>query len=162
MNKEQAEKVIKDFVKEIATQDTACTATAVYYSIRTDKEVITADGCGDYYRFVWEEDRQLTLDAKTREEALKELPEFYQEYSDRDITSCSRDELCELLSDDFEVFEAAIEEDYRGVFLTKSDAERHLKSNHYHYSENANVFCHHVWRAPKLEAFLNALKHLYL
>ena len=49
------------------------------------------------------------------------------------------------------------EEVERGMFLTETDAKKHLEHNHYHYSENAHTFIKHVWRAPELEAFFEAL-----
>ena len=43
------------------------------------------------------------------------------------------------------------------MFLTETDAKRHLELNHYHYSPDAHTYVKHVWRAPRTEAFLRAL-----
>jgi len=40
---------------------------------------------------------------------------------------------------------------YKNAFLTAKAAEEHLKSNHYHYHENADVYLNHAWRNPEAE-----------
>jgi hypothetical protein len=50
---------------------------------------------------------------------------------------------------------------HKNMFLFQEEAIEHLKSNHYHYSEEAVVYCHHSWRAPKTEEFLKACNSHY-
>ena len=46
---------------------------------------------------------------------------------------------------------------HKGLFFTEEDANNHLTSNHYHYSEGAHTYVCYAWRAPKLQGFLKAL-----
>ena len=39
----------------------------------------------------------------------------------------------------------------RGIFLTREEAEEHLRLNHYHYSPWAHPFYDHAFRAPDVE-----------
>jgi hypothetical protein len=40
---------------------------------------------------------------------------------------------------------------YKNAFLTAKAAEEHLKSNHYHYHKNADVYLNYAWRNPEAE-----------
>ena len=42
-------------------------------------------------------------------------------------------------------------------FFTETDANRHLKENHYRYSSDAYVYLKHIWRAPEMDKFFEAL-----
>lgn len=37
------------------------------------------------------------------------------------------------------------------LFLTNKEAHRHLKANHYHYSEDAHTYAMTAWRSPQVE-----------
>lgn len=43
------------------------------------------------------------------------------------------------------------------MFLTKSEAKQHIKSNHYHYTDEAHTYAMTAWRAPKVEKLLKIL-----
>jgi hypothetical protein len=43
------------------------------------------------------------------------------------------------------------------MFLTKSEAKQHIKSNHYHYTDEAHTYAMTAWRAPKVERLLKIL-----
>jgi hypothetical protein len=45
----------------------------------------------------------------------------------------------------------SLEPRYKNGFLTAKSAEEHLKSNHYHYNQNADVYLNHAWRNPEAE-----------
>lgn len=44
------------------------------------------------------------------------------------------------------------------MFLTKEEAKRHLKANHYHYSPKAHTYAMTAWRAPKVQNLLKILE----
>ena len=44
------------------------------------------------------------------------------------------------------------------LFLTKEEAKKHLKLNHYHYSEKAHTYAMTAWRAPKVERLIKILE----
>ena len=43
------------------------------------------------------------------------------------------------------------------MFLTQIDAENHLKSNDYHYSEDAHTYAMTAWRSPRVEKLIKIL-----
>jgi hypothetical protein len=45
-----------------------------------------------------------------------------------------------------------------GMFLLRSEAEEHLKLNHYHYSDKAIVYTKHAWRSPRFASLINKIK----
>jgi len=46
------------------------------------------------------------------------------------------------------------------MFLTEESAENHLKSNRYHYGENARTYVFHAWRNKELEDFFQAIANM--
>lgn len=43
------------------------------------------------------------------------------------------------------------------LFLTREDAERHIKENHYHYAKGARPYYIAAWRSPRLCHLIDAL-----
>lgn len=153
-----------EFIKEYFEQDNCGTAYPIYFVIRdVDWQASYHFEEGDRFIFVW--------DTYTHSEAdtLKELFEKIRE--DEDITfpeDFDPDWLDEDTIEDIDkasgghglmaVYSQRKEYKEQNLFLLKSEAEEHLKANHYHYSKEAHVYCKHAWRAPRTEAFLNNLK----
>lgn len=46
------------------------------------------------------------------------------------------------------------------MFLTQKAAEEHLKSNYYHYSEDAHTYAMTSWRNPETEKLWKILKEI--
>lgn len=44
------------------------------------------------------------------------------------------------------------------MFLTQKDAEDHLRSNDYHYSEDAHTYAMTAWRSPRVEMLIKILQ----
>lgn len=137
------EETIKEFLKEMATQDPRATAFPYYYVIRDFKRVVVPEGCGgdEYYRFSSDDYDFISVDEYeklTQEEKEDigienedELEITYMKYEEYTIPNC--------------------------VFLTEKDAEEHLKRNHYHYTETAHTYVECAWRCNDFEEFLKAL-----
>jgi hypothetical protein len=140
--------IIKSFLTKMATQDNRSTASLFYYVIRTEVEV-------------------------------RDIPEYCEESRYHDPEDCEESykspEECRLKLKEHEFFDDEIEKivnrleetgvrkewKHKGMFLTETDAENHLKSNSYHYSDNAHTYVHHAWRAPELQTFFKALFQEY-
>jgi hypothetical protein len=45
----------------------------------------------------------------------------------------------------------SMQPEYTNSFLTAKAAENHLKLNHYHYHEDADVYLNHAWRNPEAD-----------
>ena len=129
-------KIIKDFLTEIKAQDNRGTALPIYYTIVDyEKEFVPSNSGEPFFYF---EGKLLSYEDYCKEcesitlDEFESLPEIY--YGEQHKRSFQR-----------------------GVFLTESDAKEHLRKNYYHYSPKAHTYVCHIWRAPKLEAFLKAL-----
>lgn len=46
------------------------------------------------------------------------------------------------------------------MFLTRKDAEEHLRANHYHYSKDAHTYAMTAWRAPRMEKLIKILREV--
>lgn len=134
-------KIIKDFLAEYKTQYRRGNAMPVYYTIMDYYTCFVQDRCGEPH--------------------LYEDGEFlsYEHYCEKHNLSITEEDFMDLP----DVVYGFIEERsyQRGVFLTESDAEEHLKKNYYHYSPKAHTFVETAFRAPKLEAFLAALMEFF-
>ena len=121
------EKIIKEYLQEMAEQDNCGTGAPYFYTIR------------------WHESFEELL-------CVPKDSDTWEELSDRD--EIENKELKRLLSNrgPTEVIEKKT-----GVFFTRKEAEAHLRLNHYHYPKDAHVYCDHAWRAPYMARFLVAL-----
>lgn len=144
MDKVESSKTIVSFLKKIAEQDNRATAAPYFYVIRTkDKFPVGRDNCDD------------PEDSYQTEEY--DLFEYYNEDFDR----LDREEYLELDKNDRQVVfykETWVE---KGIFLTETDAKRHLEANYYHYSDDAHTYVKHAWRAPELKQFFQALYNFF-
>lgn len=143
MSQKTNKEIIVDFLTQMAKQDNRATAAPFYYVIRTKKKVYLPDGYGSDKLFrCGDEPREFTSEFQAAKALFKD--------------GCSKDRVKELLNEG-EWFDYAMEWEHKGMFLTETDAERHLKLNHYHYSKDAHTYVDHAWRAPELSEFLCAL-----
>ena len=146
--------IITRFLEQMSTQDNRMTAFPIYYVIRTAKWVVTDEDYASGYNvrilYINKEDHEDNI----TEEAFDSLPV--------DEESGVVDECGNVVSQ--ENYERLCEKNVwqeEGLFLTETDAVRHLKLNSYHYSNNAHTYVKHAWRAPELEEFLLAVFHYF-
>lgn len=133
--------VITEFLTEMATQDNRSTAFPIYFTIRYDKKVYVPTGRGSDCDFYCDGNIY-----ESKEVAKKELLAMGH----------LMPEVKKLLEKG-EYLDYKMEPEDRGMFLTESDAERHLKANHYKYPSDAHTYVDHAYRAPKMTAFFEAL-----
>lgn len=140
MTKEKAmntEGLIKDYLRQMATQDNRGTAFPYYYVIKDFKLEQVPSGFGGDIMYSW-----LDSEGFMSEEDLEEYRKDYEE---------DPDELEEI-----EV--KSVEYTVEGrIFLTENDAETHLECNNYHYSKKAYTYVCHLWRCNDFEDFLKSL-----
>ncbi|QNK87778.1 hypothetical protein H7992_21850 [Sporosarcina sp. resist] len=177
MNSEIA--FLKDLQLELKTQDTDYQAAPRFWAIK-DYRMVPGneeyDSCTTSY-FHNDGDHSEFTDV----EDLKEfLSDYYlddvHEYLDADEVSDLKEKLnaedatfeelwefaLENMNDDGYFSECPMKEEefirYNTMFLTKSEAKRHLELNHYHYSSKAHTYAMTAWRSPKVEKLLKILE----
>ena len=155
LNETDNEQVIKKFLNKIAQQDNRCTAAPYFYVIRTKVKRPAYDGCGEVVEYYDPEDPECTFDSV--EDYIQKRKEWSGYDEMLDIEKEEFDEKMESAEYDLEKIESSYEWEEKGMFLTEDDAKSHLKSNHYHYSEDAHTYVKHSWRAPELTKFFRAL-----
>lgn len=161
---------LKELQNELRTQENDGQAAPRYWSIMDYKWVVTAEG---------HEDRVSLFDSDTCETI--ELDDYINEILNGERKDdFSEDEIEELKNehewgspsdiydwieryDDDSRFYPICEEEVSFIapntmFLTKEEAKRHLKLNHYHYSPKAHTYAMTAWRAPKMERLIKILE----
>lgn len=136
--------IIIEFLTKMATQDNRSTAYPIFYTIRSSTYEPTAEGCGDKTVWLWDDeeyDSEEELKAAMVEHGIDEDDAMYKT----------------MMREDIQTYDVKKVWKEKGMFLTETDAESHLKLNYYHYSEDAHTYVNHAWRAPELEEFINAL-----
>jgi len=135
---------IKEFLDKMLNQDNRATAFPFFYVIRTEVKDPAPIENADEIKWYWQGDTYESWEAI--EKYCKE-----NEYSEEDILGVKRESLQYGIKNRWE---------QRGMFLTETDAENHLKLNHYHYSHNAHTYVCHAWRTTELqEFFTNLIEH---
>lgn len=136
-----SEKIIKEFLTKMSTQDNRATEFPYFYVIRDRIFREAPMNACDEIRFRYEENYYFS-----RDEIVEDLASYGLE----------ENQLKRELS---RIREVGIKFDWKasGMFLTESDAENHLKANQHHYSSEAHTYIEHAWRAPELKEFLLAL-----
>jgi hypothetical protein len=151
---EKERQVIVDFLTEMTTQNNRITAHPYYYVIR-HPEYIQSDCAGDdpdgqcergKTIYVYNDDCSMTYDS--RAELKASLIE------DSGLTGLEADAAIE---EDYDIINLVLIWRESGMFLTESDAENHLKANHYHYGSGAHTYVKHAWRAPQMNNFFKSL-----
>ena len=124
----------------MATQSNRSTADIFYYTIRDKVEYQSdPDNC-DVTKYYYNDD---SYDSKY--EFAKDL--FRSKYS--------KNEIHRMLID--YAYSVSYRWENKQMFLTETDADFHLKTNHYHYSPDAHVYVCHAWRATELLTFFKNL-----
>ena len=135
-------KIIKEFLTEYRTQYRRGNRAPIYFTIMDYYTEFVPDRSGDPYLYQPDDGTMLSYRDYRKEYEKISLEEF------------------ESLPDIVYGFKE--EKSFRrGLFLTESDAEEHLRKNYYHYNPKAHTFVETVCRAPKLEAFLSALMEFF-
>lgn len=163
---------LKELQNEMKTQEIDGQASPRFWAIM-DYRVVPANEEYDAQRTMYFHNDG----DHTEFETIEELKEFIWDYYTEDDPS----ELIEMLNDNDTTFEnlwdyittnlnkdgyfsevPVKEESFivqNTMFLTKEEAKRHLKVNHYHYTSKAHTYAMTAWRAPKVERLLKILEN---
>lgn len=154
-----------DFVNEYFTQCNHGTRYPIYFVIR-DVDWQASYHFEDGDRFVCIYDASTLATADTLKELFETLKKDDEELGlkfpdDLDLDWVSQSDVDEFYT--LNKYVNGIFSEKKGykehnMFLLESEAKAHLKSNHYHYSGEAHVYCKHAWRAPRQESFIDGLK----
>lgn len=157
------------FIKEYFEQDNCGTAYPIYFVIR-DIDWQACYHFEDADRYLCIYDTEEIASGKDLEELFaaidkdhSDLP-FPESWDKEDIklwgySEAEAEQFAEKYSD-YGCYILGQKKCYteKNMFLLKSEAEDHLKANHYHYSNKAHVYCKHAWRAPRQDKFFESLR----
>jgi hypothetical protein len=164
---------LKELQHELKTQETDRNASPRFWVIK-DYRIIPGN---EKYDSGYEE-RYFNDGDHVAFPKFSNLKEFLEDYFEEEVEE--DEELAALINDESERFDelweyvennlndngyfdtAFVKEEEFIVpdtmFLTKEEAKRHLKINHYHYTSKAHTYAMTAWRAPKVERLLNILE----
>ena len=156
-----------DFIKEYYEQDNCGTAYPIYFVIRDIKWIPSYWATqGDKFLLIY--DGESLYEADTLTELFEKIKNDAENFDydldfpeDFDFNHPDQFEIDNFTENNKYVtgiFAQTKEYENKNMFLLKSEAEEHLKLNHYHYSKDAFVYCEHAWRAPRQEKFFQELK----
>lgn len=165
-------KFLKDLQEELKTQETDYQAAPRFWVIR-DYRIVPGNEEYDDCRTSYFHNNGDHSEFKD----VEELKEFLTEYYSDDYHSSGLEKLIEnpdttfdetwdfvteYMNDDGFFNECPVTEESFNVmdtmFLTKSEAQKHLELNHYHYSKKAHTYAMTAWRAPKVGRLLEILE----
>ena len=138
------EQIVRTFLEQMLGQDNRATALPIFYVIRSEVEKQADPRNCDVVKF-YQPDWDQSYNSKEEFE------------KDMDKEGIDDDKEREYLLNQLAEYGIRKEWEEHGMFLTEQDAEGYLKSNHYHYSNNAHTYVKHAWRAPYLKEFFEAL-----
>lgn len=127
-------------------------SSPVYYGIIDLEKYVTAEGHHDLVEY-YDTDSCCVLD---EDEVARRIDE-YMELSDDD-----RSHAVDHWHEDYSEIEPQYMAyrpfiAYNCMFLTRAEAEAHLASNYYHYTERAHAYAMTAWRSPQVERLLKVL-----
>ena len=158
--KEEAKKFVQEFITEMNGQDNRMTATPYFYVIKTAHWVSSYhDGEGDRCTLI--KDCETCACEKSEEEVFHSFRNEYEGETEEDSAKIKDmddyDLKCWLEDNEYSIYWENHMWREEGCFFTESEAENHLKSNHYHYSQDAHTYVKHFWRAPNVKKFFKSV-----
>ncbi len=163
---------LKDLQEELKTQPNDGNAAPNFWGLMDYKWIPTADGfqdrtsiylprCGEAWEPTALYDDFVDGEIEVSDEALEDLHST-DASNDEDFLAwinCFYDDEAYIV---YEKKESFIVPDR--MFITKAEAQQHIKMNHYHYTKDvaiytdeAHTYAMTAWRAPKVERLLNIL-----
>lgn len=147
---------LKNLQNEMNTQDTVCQASPRFWVVAQEEWIITDDEyCEETHYFKDGED-------------YGDFPKFLnrlidtEEYEDSLSDLESIDDFPQYIQDDF--YEKPVRKEHviqsNTFFLTKKEAEEHIRRNHYHYNETVHTYAMTAWRSPEVEKLYELLEKI--
>lgn len=162
---------LKDFQQELNTQEIDSQAAPRYWALM-DYRIVPANedydaedveyyyNDGDHVKFENVEELKEFIEDADYDEADEELQNLLDdgETSFEDLWEYVKDNL----NDDGFFDEVSVKEESflvpNTMFLTKAEAQQHIKLNHYHYTKKVHTYAMTAWRAPKVERLFKILE----
>jgi hypothetical protein len=156
---------LKELQHELITQDNDVQAAPRYWTVGDYKMVGCPDGCQDTYHVgLPNKEYYDDLDELLKEIESDELEDFSDEAKEEFSEIGCEESAIDWIKEhyDKDAYLIPVREDHiihpNTMFLTKAEAKRHIKLNHYHYSPKAHTYAMTAWRAPKVERLLKILE----
>lgn len=137
-------------------------AQPVYYAIMDQRDAVVRDGCGDYTMIAGDDGlrspREWLAGLRDNEQIpVEHMPRLLDALLDGDDQAII--DYADSLDDETTVVECVRQEYITtdAMFLTLSEAERHLKANAHHYAHDAHTYAMTAWRSPEVERLLTIL-----
>lgn len=163
MNLKESIEFLKELQEELRTQETDCQAAPRFWVVGDYRMVPTMDGCHDEYYL-----------SSPGEDYYGSLEDFFKILEEEDLINLEAKEEYEEINCEITAIEwinkhldknaelvPVMEEHFihqNTMFLTKKEAQEHIKANSHHYSPKAHTYAMTAWRAPKVEKLLKILE----
>lgn len=174
--KSESIEFLRELQDKMNTQDNVGQAHPRFWVIMDYKWVMTAQGRGEdrlYCFDLCEQDSlseteigELIVDYildRGLEDAVNEDDVFYENWDLSDIKKETDFDVIVDILDSLDLEHEILQENFEGfivpntMFLTLSEAKRHLEANNYHYHKNAHAYAMTAWRSPEVEKLMSIL-----
>lgn len=147
---------LKNLQNEMNTQDTVCQASPRFWVVAQEEWNPTGeDYCDEIHYFnegtdfgEWEDLLKHLIESEDYEEDLNGIENY--------------DDLPEYIKDEYD--EVPVSKEHviqpNTFFLTKKEAEEHIRRNHYHYNETVHTYAMTAWRSPEVEKLYELLEKI--
>lgn len=147
---------LKNLQNEMNTQDTVAQASPRFWVVAQEEWNPTGEDYCDEIHYFNEE-----TDFGEWEDLLKHLIE--SEDYEEDLNGIENyDDLPEYIKDEYD--EVPVSKVHviqpNTFFLTKKEAEEHIRRNHYHYNETVHTYAMTAWRSPEVENLYEILEKI--
>lgn len=158
---------LKDLQEELNAQDNDYQAAPRFWTVGDYRMIGCPEGCQDTYH-VGLPNRDYYGDLndllKDIEEEIQDADEYSDEAREEFIEIGCEDSAIDWIKEhyDEDAYLIPVREEHiihpNTMFLTKAEAKRHIKLNHYHYSPKAHTYAMTAWRAPIVERLIKILE----
>lgn len=158
---------LKDLQEELKIQDHDCQAAPRFWVLMDYKWIPTWEEHAERYSIRYDDEGYYSLEEIVEainndefdisEEQKKAFQDIDTDYVD-DVLDWVKENIYEDAYSIPEKKESFIVPNT--MFLTKTEAKRHIELNHYHYTSEVHTYAMTAWRAPKVERLIKILETL--
>lgn len=166
LNKQNVVSFLSDLQRELVEQENIgidCQASPRYWMVGDYRWVSTHQDAERYEIYLPSAGESFEIN-----EHLKDIQE-----DDPDLSQEAKDAIKDIQDEDdaYEWFKEYVDEDANLIplveehflrqdtmFLTKREAQEHIKRNHYHYTARAHTYAMTAWRSPQVEKLMTILE----
>lgn len=139
---------LKNLVKEIDSQDNRATAAPYYYVIQARKERIAPPGDKGDKTLYWHDGEYMEADDWAESLDFESKEKFIEWWGNK-----------YPYEEPLEINYYMGDPEQSNIFFTEKACHKHIKQNHYHFTEPRS-YIKHAWRNPEIEQLFKSIREI--